>query len=54
MAQGTLQQVGGPEHYTLTFQKGERQAVFDVRAGSVLNPLASSVLQQFHCPSIQS
>jgi type VI secretion system protein ImpL len=52
-ARGGLQQTGSPETYRLTFQLGERQAVFDLRAGSVLNPFAPGLLQQFHCPSVQ-
>ncbi len=52
-ARGGLQQTGSPETYRLTFQLGERQAVFDIRAGSVLNPFAPGLLQQFHCPSVQ-
>jgi type VI secretion system protein ImpL len=52
-ARGGLEQAGSPENYRLTFQIGERQAVFDLRAGSVLNPFAPGLLQRFRCPSVQ-
>jgi type VI secretion system protein ImpL len=52
-ARGDLQQAGSPETYRLTFPLGERKAVFDLRAGSVLNPFAPGLLQQFHCPVVQ-
>ena len=50
---GTLKQAGSPERYTLAFQLGERQASFEIRAGSVLNPFAPGLLQDFHCPTVQ-
>jgi type VI secretion system protein ImpL len=50
---GTLQQAGSPERYTLTFSLGERSATFELRAGSVLNPFAPGVLQDFRCPSVR-
>jgi type VI secretion system protein ImpL len=52
-ARGRIQQTASPETYRLTFQIGERQAVFDLRAGSVFNPFAPNLLQQFHCPTVQ-
>ncbi len=36
----------------LMFQLAERQTVFDIRTGA-RNPLASALLQSFHCPTIQ-
>lgn len=48
---GTLSRAGSAERFTLSFHSGERQAVFDLRAGSVLNPFASNVLQGFRCPA---
>jgi type VI secretion system protein ImpL len=42
-----------PERYTLTFQVGDREAVFEIRAASVLNPFAAGVLQDFKCPNVQ-
>ncbi|MCC6716965.1 MAG: type VI secretion system membrane subunit TssM [Acetobacteraceae bacterium] len=51
--QGQLVQAGSAERYRLTFRQGERQAVFEVRAGSVLNPFAPGVLQEFRCPALR-
>ena len=49
---GTLQQAGSPERYLLSFSLGERRAAFEIRAGSVMNPFAPGVLQDFRCPSV--
>ncbi len=51
--QGTLQQAGSPERYTLSFSRGGRSATFELRAGSVMNPFAPGVLQDFRCPSVR-
>jgi type VI secretion system protein ImpL len=51
--QGRLAQAGSSDRYTLTFQSGDRQAVFELRAASVLNPFAPGVLRDFRCPSVQ-
>jgi type VI secretion system protein ImpL len=48
-----MKQGDSPERYTLTFQVGDREAVFEIRAGSVLNPFAAGVLQDFRCPNVQ-
>jgi type VI secretion system protein ImpL len=50
--QGTLQQSGSSERYTLTFHVGDRQASFEIRAGSVLNPFAPGILHDFRCPGL--
>jgi type VI secretion system protein ImpL len=50
---GALQQAGSAERYTLTFSLGSRSATFELRAGSVLNPFAPGVLQDFRCPSVR-
>jgi type VI secretion system protein ImpL len=50
--QGNLQQAGSAERYQLTFRSGERQAIFELRAGSVLNPFARGVLREFKCPNL--
>jgi type VI secretion system protein ImpL len=50
--QGNLRQAGSPERYQLSFRSGERQAVFELRAGSVLNPFARNVLGEFRCPNL--
>jgi type VI secretion system protein ImpL len=51
-SQGTLQQSGSADRYTLNFQLGDRHASFEIRAGSVLNPFAPGVLRDFKCPSL--
>lgn len=48
----TLQQGDSPERYTLSFALGDRSATFELRAGSVLNPFAPGVLQDFRCPAV--
>ena len=50
---GTLRQADSPERYTLTFTLGNREATFELRAASVLNPFAPGVLQDFRCPSVR-
>jgi type VI secretion system protein ImpL len=50
--QANLQRAGSAERYQLTFRSGEREAVFELRAGSVLNPFAGNVLRQFRCPNL--
>ena len=50
--QGILQQAGSADRYTLTFNLGDRHAVFEIRAGSVLNPFAPGVLRDFRCPRL--
>ncbi len=49
---GSLQQAGSPERYLLTFTLGDRRAAFEIRAGSVMNPFAPGVLQDFRCPAV--
>ena len=48
-----MQQADSPERFKLTFQVGEREAVFEIRAGSILNPFAAGALQDFRCPAVQ-
>lgn len=50
---GSLRPAGSPERFTLSFQLGERQAVFEIRAASVLNPFAPGLLQDFRCPTVR-
>jgi len=50
---GTLTQAGSRERYTLSFALGNRQATFELRAASVLNPFAPGILQDFRCPSVR-
>jgi type VI secretion system protein ImpL len=47
-------QSGTTDRYTLTFQFGERQAVFDVRVAASANPLTPGLLQDFHCPGVRA
>ncbi len=47
-------QAGGTDHYALTLQLGERQAVFDVRVQGSANPFAPGMLQDFRCPSVRA
>ncbi len=50
--QGSLQRAGSAERYTLSFQRGDRQASFEILAGSVLNPFAPGILSGFQCPQL--
>jgi type VI secretion system protein ImpL len=50
---GTLSPAGSPERYTLSFGLGNRQATFELRAASVLNPFAPGVLRDFRCPTVR-
>ncbi|WP_395712239.1 type VI secretion system membrane subunit TssM [Reyranella sp.] len=50
-SKGTLRPAGSPETFTLTFGQGD--AVFELRAGSVMNPFAPGVLQDFRCPAVR-
>jgi len=50
--QGTLQEAGSSDRYKLTFHVGNREASFDIRAGSVLNPFAPGILHGFQCPGL--
>jgi type VI secretion system protein ImpL len=50
--EGSLTRSGSAERYTLTFQLGERQASFEILAGSVLNPFAPGLLSGFQCPQL--
>ena len=55
LGRGRMQaQPGTTDRYTLTFQLGDRQAVFDVRIQGTGNPLATGVLQDFRCPSVRA
>jgi len=39
---------------TLTFQLGDRQAVFEIRVQGATNPFAPATLQDFRCPSVHA
>ena len=49
---GTLRQTGSADRYNLDFVLGNRTASFEIRAGSVLNPLAPGLLRAFSCPAL--
>lgn len=48
---GTLRATGSADRYVLDFILGDRTASFEIRAGSVLNPLAPGLLRDFRCPA---
>ena len=50
--QGNLQAAGSADIYDLTFRLGDRQAEFQIRAASVLNPFATDALRTFACPAL--
>ncbi|WP_270939178.1 type VI secretion IcmF C-terminal domain-containing protein, partial [Falsiroseomonas oryzae] len=50
--QGTIQGGGVAERFTLSFRSGERSISYDIRASSTLNPLATTVLREFRCPTL--
>jgi type VI secretion system protein ImpL len=49
---GHLEALGGPDRWRVTFAAGGHRAVFELHAGSVVNPLASHDLAEFKCPSL--
>ena len=51
-SRGKVRPGASADLYTLTFQLGDREAVFEIRASSAVNPLASGVLQDFRCPEL--
>ncbi|WP_159999500.1 type VI secretion system membrane subunit TssM [Roseomonas sp. 18066] len=49
--QSSLQRLAG-ERYRLTVSQGDRAAVFELRAGSSINPFNLPELSRFRCPSL--
>ena len=49
---GTVRATGSADRYLLDFILGDRTASFEIRAGSVLNPLAPGLLRGFSCPGL--
>ena len=47
-----LEDVSLADRFTLTFTLADRQAVFEIRAGSVLDPLVLGTLRDFRCPAL--
>jgi type VI secretion system protein ImpL len=52
-ALGRLQQSRTPGGYDLTFQLGERRAVFEILAASGTSPFTPTLLQDFRCPAVK-
>jgi type VI secretion system protein ImpL len=48
--EGQIASGGGPDRFTVTFNVGGHTAVFEIRAGSVLNPFSLKELHRFRCP----
>jgi type VI secretion system protein ImpL len=48
------QQAASPERYRLAFHLSDRQAEFEIRVQSSINPFAPGVLQDFRCPSVRA
>jgi type VI secretion system protein ImpL len=54
-ARGHMQpQAGTTDRYTVTFQVGARQAVFELRVPGGGNPFNLGTLQDFRCPSVRA
>lgn len=51
--QGRLTRDGASARYTLTFDQGSETASFTIDAGSIFNPFAPGVLNDFRCPSLK-
>jgi type VI secretion system protein ImpL len=49
---GKLHPGASPDRYTLTFQIGDRQATFELRASPGFNPFTPNLLQDFRCPEV--
>ncbi len=49
---GKLHPGASPDRYTLTFQIGDRQATFEIRASAGPNPFTPGLLQDFRCPEV--
>ena len=48
-----LQPGSAPDKSTLTFQSGDRRAVFEIHTATAANPFAPAALRDFKCPSVQ-
>jgi type VI secretion system protein ImpL len=47
-----LKPLTGPDRYALTFQSGGREATFELRSTSSVNPFTPNLLQDFRCPTV--
>ncbi len=52
-ARGRLQAGKAAGQFTLSFQAGGHQAVFELRAGAASNPFTPGLLTDFRCPAVQ-
>lgn len=50
--QGRLQREDSAERYKVTFKLGDREAAFEIRAGSVVNPFGGAAERGFQCPNL--
>ena len=50
---GRTQPDGSSGRSTITFQSGDRQAVFEMRVSGPANPFAPATLQDFRCPAVR-
>jgi type VI secretion system protein ImpL len=49
--QGSVERSNGADRLRVTFSAGGHQAVYEVQANSVINPLTMRELREFRCPS---
>jgi len=49
---GKLRPTASSDRYTLAFQIGDREATFEIRVNSTLNPFLPSLLQDLRCPQV--
>jgi type VI secretion system protein ImpL len=47
---GSVQKTDWADRYILAFSSGDRQASFEISAGSVINPFSPGLLAGFQCP----
>jgi type VI secretion system protein ImpL len=47
---GQLDSLGGPDRWRATFAVGPHRVTYQIKAGSVMNPLAMRDLDRFRCP----
>ena len=49
---GKLRPGTSQDRFTLTFQIGDRQAAFEIRASAGSDPFTPGLLQDFRCPEV--
>src|SRR5262249_34597193 len=50
LQESNLKQSTGSDRFNVTFKVGDRDATFEIRANSVINPFAANQLELFRCP----